>query len=110
LIRRWLQCLGGSEEALTPDVKDLEFPPPLAKVWDDLSAPAGWYRLSRVNNLIIQFEDGPINQGLRLARVLLAARGAAGGGPKNAMTGAIAAPEDNNDCCQDQTPAGDAAG
>jgi hypothetical protein len=29
LIQRWLQCLGGSEEALIPNVKDLEFPPPL---------------------------------------------------------------------------------
>jgi hypothetical protein len=74
-----------------PDVKDLESPPPLAKVWDDLLAPAGWYRLSCINNLIIQFKDNPINQGLWLARALLMARDAAGGGPKNAMTGAIAA-------------------
>jgi hypothetical protein len=30
-IGQWLQCLGGSEEALTPDVKDLEFPHPLPR-------------------------------------------------------------------------------
>jgi hypothetical protein len=73
-------------------------PPPLAKVWDNLSVPAGWYRLSCINNLIVQFKDDPINQGSRLAQALLAARNAVGGGPKNAMTGAIAAPEDDNDC------------
>ncbi len=56
-------------------------------------------------HLIVQFEDDPINQGLRLARALLAARNADGGSPKNAMTGAIAAPEDDNDCRQDQMPA-----
>jgi hypothetical protein len=91
-----LQCLGGSEEALTPNVEDLEFPLPLAKVWDDLLALAGWYRLSCVNNLIVQFEDNPIDQGSRLARALLAARDAVGSGPKNAMRGAIAAPEDDD--------------
>ncbi len=37
--------------------------------------------------------------------VLLAARNAAGGIPKNAMTGAIAEPEDDNDRHQDRTPA-----
>ncbi len=98
-IQRRLQCLGGSEEALTPNVKDLEFPPPLTEVWDDLSAPAGWYRLSCVNNLIIQFKDNPINQGLRLVRALLTACNAAGGSPKNAKTGAITAPEDDDNCC-----------
>ncbi len=40
-----------------------------------------------------------------MARALLAARDATGGGPKNTMTGAIAAPEDNDDCHQDQMPA-----
>jgi hypothetical protein len=83
----------------------MEFPPPLAEVWDDLSAPAGWYHLSCVNNLIFQFEDIPIDQGSRLARALLAARDAAGGVLKNAMTGAIAAPEDDDDRHQDRTPA-----
>ncbi len=37
--------------------------------------------------------------------MLLAARDAAGGSPKNAMTGAIAAPEDNDDHRQNRTPA-----
>jgi hypothetical protein len=40
-----------------------------------------------------------------LARALLAARNAAGGGPKNAMTGAIAAPEDDDDRRRDRIPA-----
>ena len=80
-------------------------PPPLAKVWDNLSVPAGWYRLSCINNLIVQFKDGPINQGSRLARALLAACDATGGGPKNLMTGAITAPEDEDDRRQDQMPA-----
>ena len=73
-------------------------PPPLAKVWEDLSVLAGWYRLSCVNNLIVQFKEDPINQGSRLAQALLAARNAAGGSPKNAMPGAIAAPEDVDNC------------
>jgi hypothetical protein len=84
LIRRRSRCLGGSEEALTPNIKDLEFPPPLAKVWDNLLAPARWYRLSCINNLIVQFKDDHINQGLWLGRVLLVARDAAGSSPKNA--------------------------
>jgi hypothetical protein len=88
-----------------PDVKDLEFPPPLAKVWDDLLVPAGWYHLSYINNLIVQFEEDPIDHGLQLAWALLAARDATGGGPKNAMMGAIAAPEDDDDLSQDRTPA-----
>ncbi len=67
--------------------------------------PAGWYRLSCINNLIVLFKDDPIDQGLQLARALLTACNAAGGGPKNAMTGAIAAPEDDDDCRQDRTPA-----
>ncbi len=67
--------------------------------------PSGWYCLSCVNNLIVQFEDNPIDQGLRLAQALLVARNATGDGPKNAMTGAITAPEDDNDCHQDQMPA-----
>jgi hypothetical protein len=88
-----------------PDIKDLEFPPPVAKVWDNLLAPAGWYHLSCINNLIVQFKDNPIDQGSWLARVILTAPDAAGGGPKNAMAGAIAAPEDDDDCHQDRTPA-----
>jgi hypothetical protein len=88
-----------------PNVKDLEFPPPLAEVWDNLLAQARWYHLSCVNNLIVQFKDNPIDQGLQLAQVLLVARNATGSGPKNAMTAAIAAPEDDDDRRQDQTPA-----
>ncbi len=99
MIQQRSRCLGGSEEALMPDIEDLEFPPPLPKVWDNLSALAGWYRLSCINNLIIQFEDDHINHGLRLAQALLAARNAAGGGPKNAMMGAIAAPEEDDYPC-----------
>jgi hypothetical protein len=88
-----------------PDVEDLEFPPPLAEVWNNLLAPAGWYHLSCINNLIIQFKDDPIDQELRLVRALLAAHDAAGGSPKNAMVGAITAPEDDKDCHRDRTPA-----
>ncbi len=67
---------------------------------------AGWYRRSCGNNLVVQFEDNPIDQGLRLACALLAARDAAGGGPKNATAGAIAAPEDDDDDRRrDGTPA-----
>ena len=66
---------------------------------------AGWYRCSCGNNLVVQFEDDPLDQGLRLARALLAARDAAGGGPKNATAGTIAAPEDeDDDPRQDGTP------
>jgi hypothetical protein len=40
-----------------------------------------------------------------LARALLTARDAAGGGPKNVMTGAIAALEDDDDRSRYRTPA-----
>ena len=60
-------------EAITPQSEDLEFSPTPNELWDNLSAPNGWYSRSCRNNLIVQFEDDPIDQGSRLARTLLAA-------------------------------------
>lgn len=64
-------------EALTPDSEDLEFSPTPDELWNDLSSPDGWYGQSCRNNLIVQFDADPIDQGSRLARTLLTARDAA---------------------------------
>ena len=42
-------------------------------LWDDISDPDGCYRHSSRSNLIVQFDDDPIDQGSRLARTLLTA-------------------------------------
>ena len=60
-------------EALTPEAEDLEFSPTPNDLWDILSSSTGSYSRSCQNNLIVQFEDNPINQGSRLARTLLMA-------------------------------------
>ena len=60
-------------EALTPEAEDLEFTPTPNDLWDDLSAPNGWYSQSSQSNLIVQFDEDPIDQGSRLARTLLTA-------------------------------------
>ncbi len=60
-------------EAITPQAEDLEFAPTPDELWDALSDPDGWYSRSCQNNLIVQFEDDPIDQGSRLARTLLKA-------------------------------------
>ena len=60
-------------EALTPEAEDLEFSPTPNDLWDDLSLSTGSYSRSCRNNLIVQFEDNPINQGSRLVRTLLMA-------------------------------------
>ena len=57
------------------------------------------------NNLIVQFEDDPIDQGSWLARTLLAAYDAAGDGQKNSTTSTNAASEDDDDRRRDETPA-----
>jgi len=59
-------------EAITPQAEDLEFSPTPNELWDDLSAPDGCYSQNCQNNLIVQFEDDPIDQGSRLARLLSA--------------------------------------
>ncbi|KAL7524694.1 hypothetical protein ACHAXR_002841 [Thalassiosira sp. AJA248-18] len=60
-------------EALTPEAVDLEFAPTPNELWDDLSSSDGWYSQSCQNNLIVQFDEDPIDQGSRLSRTLLAA-------------------------------------
>jgi hypothetical protein len=60
-------------EALTPEAEGLEFSPTPNELWDDLSSSDGWYGMSCRNNLIVQFDDDPIDQGSRLARTLLSA-------------------------------------
>jgi len=60
-------------EALTPEAEDLEFSPTPNELWDDISSSDGWYSQSCQNNLIVQFDQDPIDQGSRLARTLLAA-------------------------------------
>ena len=60
-------------EALTPEAEDLEFTPTPNELWDDLSAADGWYSQSSRSNLIVQFDEDPIDQGSRLARTLLSA-------------------------------------
>ena len=60
-------------EALTPEAEDLEFSPTPNELWDDLSSSGGRYSQSCQNNLIIQFDEDPIDQGSRLTRTLLAA-------------------------------------
>ena len=65
------------EETLTPDSEDLEFSPTPDELWNDLSFSDGWYGQSCRNNLIVQFDADPIDQGSRLARTLLTARDAA---------------------------------
>ena len=60
-------------EALTPETEDLEFTPTPNELWDDISDPDGCYRQSSRSNLIVQFDDDPIDQGSRLARTLLTA-------------------------------------
>ena len=94
-------------EALTPEVEDLEFSPPPDELWDDLSSSVGWYLRSCRNNLIVQFEDDPIDQGSRLARTLLAAYDAEGDDvEKNSkISSTIAASEDDDDRRRDETPA-----
>jgi hypothetical protein len=56
---------------LTPDADDLEFKPSPDELWDDLAAPSGGYSRSCRNTLIVQFDEDPIDQGSRLARVLI---------------------------------------
>jgi len=58
-------------EALTPETEDLEFTPTPDELWDNISDPDGCYRQSSRSNLIVQFDDDPIDQGSRLARTLL---------------------------------------
>lgn len=63
-------------DALTPEAEDLEFTPTPNELWDDLSSSSadnddGWYGRSCMNNLIVQFDEDPIDQGSRLARTLL---------------------------------------
>ncbi|KAL3796935.1 hypothetical protein HJC23_000688 [Cyclotella cryptica] len=58
-------------EALTPNADDLEFKPSPDELWDDLASPRGGYSRSCRNTLIVQFDEDPIDQGSRLARVLL---------------------------------------
>ena len=60
-------------EALTPETEDLEFTPTPNELWDNISDPDGCYRQSSRSNLIVQFDDDPIDQGSRLARTLLTA-------------------------------------
>lgn len=57
--------------ALTPDVKDLEFKPSPDELWDGLSSSSDGYSSSCQNTLIVQFDEDPIDQGSRLARTLL---------------------------------------
>jgi hypothetical protein len=63
-------------EVLTPEAEDLEFSPTPDELWNDLSSSVGSYGRSCRNNLIVQFEDDPIDQGSRLARALLMAHDA----------------------------------
>lgn len=58
-------------EALTPSANSLEFYPTPDELWEDLS-PNGIYRKACQNNLIVQFDQDPIDQGSRLTRTLLA--------------------------------------
>ena len=58
-------------EALTPESEDLEFTPTPNELWEDISASDGYYSQSAKSNLIVQFDDDPIDQGSRLARTLL---------------------------------------
>ena len=60
-------------EALTPESDDLEFSPTPNELWDDLSSPDGRYSRSCRHNLIVQFNQDPIDQGSRMARTLLTA-------------------------------------
>jgi hypothetical protein len=60
-------------KSLTPEAEDLEFSPTPNELWDELSSTAGWYCRSCRNNLIVQFDNDPIDQGSRLARTLLSA-------------------------------------
>ena len=60
-------------EAITPQAEDLEFAPTPDELWGALSTTDGWYSRSCRNNLIVQFEDDPIDQGSRLAKTLLKA-------------------------------------
>ncbi|KAL7537311.1 hypothetical protein ACHAWF_005725 [Thalassiosira exigua] len=60
-------------EALSPEPEDLEFSPTPNELWDYLSSSNSWYSQSCQNNLIVQFDQDPIDQGSRLARTLLAA-------------------------------------
>ena len=95
-------------EALTPEVEDLEFSPPPDELWDDLSSSVGWYRRSCRNNLIVQFEDDPIDQGSRLARTLLAAYDAEGDDveKENSTISNIASSgDDDDDRRRDDAPA-----
>lgn len=60
-------------EALTPDAKSLEFYPTPDELWEDLSPQTNdVYRKACQNNLIVQFDQDPIDQGSRLTRTLLA--------------------------------------
>ena len=60
-------------EALTPDANSLEFYPTPDELWEDLSPKTNdIYRKACQNNLIVQFDQDPIDQGSRLTRTLLA--------------------------------------
>lgn len=60
-------------EALTPDANSLEFYPTPDELWEDLSPTTNdIYRKACQNNLIVQFDQDPIDQGSRLTRTLLA--------------------------------------
>jgi len=60
-------------EALTPDANSLEFYPTPEELWEDLSPTTNdVYRKACQNNLIVQFDQDPIDQGSRLTRTLLA--------------------------------------
>lgn len=59
-------------EALTPDANSLEFNPSPDELWEDLSPTTNdIYRKACQNNLIVQFDQDPIDQGSRLTRTLM---------------------------------------
>ena len=59
-------------EAVTPDSNSLEFYPTPEELWNDLSPlTSDVYGKACRNNLIIQFDQDPIDQGSRLARMLI---------------------------------------
>ena len=60
-------------DVLTPDADSLEFNPTPDELWEDLSAAKDGYMRACPNNLIVQFDQDPIDQGSRLTRTLLAA-------------------------------------
>lgn len=60
-------------DVLTPDADSLEFNPTPDELWEDLSTAEHGYMRACPNNLIVQFDQDPIDQGSRLTRTLLAA-------------------------------------